>query len=1181
MQVQYSIPLNAQFRFVHEPLDGSSEAHQRRFVGREDELGELAARLVLSDGGAFLITGYRGVGKSTFVNRVLKLVEQRLAAAQNLDDRVELVDVHLNVPTQMASVDLMFHILRGLYGRLQDKKILQALDPELRADLELAFMRTSRSLAIKNATGLEGSAGVTIGAALPVDGGAGKIAFSSKRTRSQSREMQYLAYDDKAAEYDLIRIARHLTGGYQPRRPRWHGLLDRLSRRQAGRTKLKVVLVFDELDKIEDPKEGGQSGIDVILGNLKTLFTTSGICFVFVAGRGTHDRWVEDLGLGDSIYESVFSYARYLQPMWAHADRIFDPFLDANVFESVTATELAATYASFKKFLAFNGRGIPRRILRKFNERVRWDGARPVLSFSAVDVRQFRFFADLQDLLDRNQRELLGELEDDGFSGRADRQRLALYYLVDWVLTRGFDEFSQADAVAASRRLSRLIAPGEEAAPQFAGRLLRLLCEQQYLEALATNGASGGSASAGSAASAQRYRLTRKRLIEMGSLAGVLEPDPQAAATERAKKFGGRYDVRSVIARGGMSTVYLAEDLRFNRMVVIKEQLPDIADDAIVRRRFRHETEVLSKLAHENIVRMYDADLDAAPPYIVLEHVEGVPLTDLIAAGRLTRKGVALKIARDLVRALAHIHERGVLWLDSKPSNILVTTQGRVVLLDFGIAQSKSDSATHTGIVLGTPAYSSPEQLRDEPLDERSDVYSIGVVLYQMFTGRLPFGGEPTSIEMAVKRFTQAPPPPSTVADMPEAIERAILRCLEVKPDDRFQSVQALLGALPAGPSHDEFMKEFGKAPQAQADASVDRTVPRRRDSFARDDETSEMLLPPSFGRQPPAPTAPSPPAPAPATVRMSPPARSSSPAGAAAGVAPPTVGAPGASPPSEMVVPLPATEPQLATRTGQVWPLRGEQPIKIGRSAQNEIQVPDSRASRYHAAVQPGAEGWTLVDQNSRLGTLVNGIRVTAPRLLRDRDVITIGDTELQYTDATFANIRGAAATGSVRQPDLKERLEELLRGPIEDVLDSLLDAAIVAAQAERGFVMLADDGGALEVKAARAAGRVPLPGKVFSTSYKIPHEVFETGRERLVTDLFDGDEQFVHQQTIMFAIRTVLCLPLKTASAPRPFGVVYLDSRERGALLSHDIRAALQAIVDMGAGAIETSRLRGSVQA
>ena len=1148
MQVQYSIPLNSEFRFVHEPLDGSSDVHQRRFVGRDDELGELAARLVLSDGGAFLITGYRGVGKSTFVNRVLRQVDQRLAAAQDLVGPVELVDVHLNVPTQMASVDLMFHILRGLYARLQDKSILEALDPDLRAELELAFMRTSRSLAIKNATGLEGSAGVTIGAALPVHGGAGKIAFSSKRTRSESREMKYLAYDDKAAEYDLIHIARRLTGGYQPRRPRWHGLVDRLSHRRMPRKKLKIVFVFDELDKIEEPTEGAQSGIDVILANLKTLFTTSGICFVFVAGRGTHDRWIEDLGLGDSIYESVFSYARYLPPMWAHADRICDPFLDDNAFGSVKATELAATYASFKKFLAFNGRGIPRRILRKFNERVRWDAARPALSFSADDVRQFRFFADLQDVLDSHQRELLGELQDDGFSGRADRQRLGLYYLVDWILLRGFDEFSLADTVGASRRLSRLIAPGEPAAPQLAGRLLRLLCEQQYLEALATGGAGGDSASAGSAASAQRYRLTRKRLIEMGSLAGVLEPDPQTAASaERAQKFGGRYDVRSVIARGGMSTVYLAEDLRFNRVVVIKEQLPDIADEAIVRRRFRHETEVLSKLVHENIVRMYDADLEATPPYIVLEHVEGVPLNELIATGRLTRKGLALKIARDLVRTLAHIHKRGVLWLDSKPSNVLVTAQGRVVLLDFGIAKSKGDSGSETGIVLGTPAYSSPERLRDEPLDERSDIYSIGVMLYQMFTGRLPFGGEPTSIEMAVKRFTQAPVPPSTVATIPKTVDDAILKCLEVERDKRFPTAQALLEALPEGPSHDEFMKEFEKAMEAPAGASADRIAPRlREESLSREHETAQMWVPPAFASPPPLDVA-------------------------------------GASPPSPVAAPVLATEPRLALASGQVWPLRGDQPIKIGRSAQNEIHILDMKASRYHAAVQPAPDGWTLVDQNSRVGTSVNKIRITAPRLLRDGDVITIGETELTYMDASLANTDSAAVTPHVLELELQERLEELRRMPeraaIDEVLNYLLDIAIRTAHAERGFVMLADDGRSLEVKAARAAGRVPLPGKAFSTSHKIPQEVFEAGSERLVTDLFDDDERFVHQQTIMFAIRNVLCLPLKTASAQRPFGVVYLDSRGRGALLSLDVRSQLQRIVAAGADAIETMRLRGSV--
>jgi serine/threonine-protein kinase len=152
----YAIPLGASFRFVHEPLDCSGDTHLKRFVGRKDELEEIVARLLLSNGGAFLVTGYRGVGKSTFVNRVLEELRLLLPTMAASLGPLRLVDVHVNVPRAMDSIELMFHVLRGLYLRLSALNLLTSLEPALRRDLELAFSRTSRTIALKTSSGIEG-----------------------------------------------------------------------------------------------------------------------------------------------------------------------------------------------------------------------------------------------------------------------------------------------------------------------------------------------------------------------------------------------------------------------------------------------------------------------------------------------------------------------------------------------------------------------------------------------------------------------------------------------------------------------------------------------------------------------------------------------------------------------------------------------------------------------------------------------------------------------------------------------------------------------------------------------------------------------------------------------------------------------------------------------------------------
>lgn len=1105
-QAAHVIPLNTDFRFIHEPLDCTSPAHANRFVGRNDELDELVARIVLSDGGAFLVTGYRGVGKSTFVNRVIEQVRTHLRQSKMLGHPIQFVDVHLNIPRAMDAVELMYHVLRGLYLRLAALSLLDSLDPSVRRDLELAFERTSRSIALKSSRALENTAGVNLGApSASLLQGSGAFSFGTRRSLAESRDIAYLAYDDKAAEHDLVNIARRLAHGYLPQQRWW----ERLFGATPAQRSLKVLLVFDELDKIDDRNPGGSS-IDGILGNLKTLFTTSGISFLFVAGKDIHDRWMDDVGRGDSIYESVFSYALYLSPLWLHADPMCDPLLDRQAFGSVEATETATAYAAFKKFLAFNGRGIPRRILRKFNERVRWNSSRAQLVLSRDDVRQFRFFADLYDVLMEAESILLGKLREDAWTGRTDRKRLGLYYLVDWILLRGVDEFTLGDAVAATKRLSHLIAPAEEAAPAIIDRLLSLLVQRRYLEKVPSTAPVGSAI-----VEAPRYRLTYQRLVEMGSLDGVVEQEAQAVINEsKQERFGGRYEVLSVLGRGGMSTVFLAKDRVLPRQVAIKEQLMGL-DDPRARDRIKTEAQALSRLQHENIVRVYDVQADAKQPYIVMEYVPGKRLADVIGATGLGSESDVLNIAGQVVRALQFVHDRGILWRDPKPANIMVTPEGRVVLLDFGISHLLAGADRESGYVVVTPTHASPEQLRGERLDVRSDIYCIGIILYQMVSGKLPFGSDISAAAIARRGIERPKPLERPVS---QQLADTIYRCLEPDREQRFQTAGELLAALPES--------------QAPITRFVGAVEPLQDEWSSDLPDAATQLFP------------------------------------IAEALAPRVVPLPAD----------PIESASLIDSSGTTHALTPPM-VRVGRAPSADITLHGSTVSRFHAELTWSRNGWTLLDLNSRYGTSLNGTPVTAPVLLRHDDIIRLGKDGPHLVFHAGALRVGETESGAsrVRRGELDDFVAELRElatsAPLDRVFEFAVDRAIDLTRTERGFVMT-EGGGDFAIRAARARGGIPLPGEVFQTSHKLPREVFATGEMRVVTDLLE-DNASDDVGTASLGIRQVLCVPLVVRRGEKPMGVLYLDSRDRARMQSQSVRDALQILAVELARAIQGLRV------
>lgn len=261
----------------------------------------------------------------------------------------------------------------------------------------------------------------------------------------------------------------------------------------------------------------------------------------------------------------------------------------------------------------------------------------------------------------------------------------------------------------------------------------------------------------------------------------------------------GKYRLDAVLGRGAMGVVYRAYDPMIERTLALKTvraESVDAADARELLQRFRTEAKAAGRLMHPNIVAVYEyGELDDLA-YIAMEFVEGKALSDLVGARPCPLPQV-LGWMGDVLAALACAHAHGVVHRDIKPANLLVTREGRVKVGDFGIARIDSSTLTRTGAMLGTPSHMSPEQLRGDPIDGRSDLFSAGVVLYQLLTGQRPFAGATAAVMQQI--LTHTPPPPSRLNPaLPSALDAVVMCALSKAPDARFADALAFQHALSA-----------------------------------------------------------------------------------------------------------------------------------------------------------------------------------------------------------------------------------------------------------------------------------------------------------------------------------------------------------------------------------------------
>ncbi len=265
------------------------------------------------------------------------------------------------------------------------------------------------------------------------------------------------------------------------------------------------------------------------------------------------------------------------------------------------------------------------------------------------------------------------------------------------------------------------------------------------------------------------------------------------------KRLDGRYEIQGIIGVGGMSVVYKAHDNQENRTVAIKILKEEFISNEEFLRRFKNESKAIAMLSHQNIVKVYDVSFGDLIQYIVMEHIEGITLKEYIEREGSLRWKDAVYFTIQILKGLQHAHDKGIVHRDVKPQNIMVLPDGTIKVADFGIARfARSDQRTITDKAIGSVHYISPEQARGEKTDEKADIYSVGVMLYEMLTGKLPFQAE-SAVSVAIMQLQREPQLPTEInGSIPQGLEQITIHAMQKTPERRYQSAAEMLCDLDA-----------------------------------------------------------------------------------------------------------------------------------------------------------------------------------------------------------------------------------------------------------------------------------------------------------------------------------------------------------------------------------------------
>ncbi len=308
----------------------------------------------------------------------------------------------------------------------------------------------------------------------------------------------------------------------------------------------------------------------------------------------------------------------------------------------------------------------------------------------------------------------------------------------------------------------------------------------------------------------------------------------ESQTIQRGSLIDERYEIVSRVGKGGMGTVYKAIDRKLEEEVAIKVLRDEVAQGEEAERRFRHEIKLARKVTHKNVCRIHEYGEDGSLRYISMELIEGIDLKQFLKTRGVPPAGQAFEIAFQVADGLQAIHDVGIIHRDLKTPNLMLDASGVVRLMDFGIAKKtgvEATAATATGMVVGTPDYMSPEQARGLKVDSRSDVYALGIVIFELFTGTLPFAAD-TAVATILKHISEAPPlDGQAAAGIPDTVRTVLRKALAKDPEERYASVREMRAALvEAQATASAGAAGFSSAPHEAIDATVTLPATSRMD---------------------------------------------------------------------------------------------------------------------------------------------------------------------------------------------------------------------------------------------------------------------------------------------------------------------------------------------------------------
>jgi serine/threonine-protein kinase len=774
------IPIDESFAYLHEPL---REDGPIPLLGNDEIIEELTDRVAHSSGGSFLVTGFRGVGKTTIVDRVVSRVSAAVAPTT-------VFAVKLNVARSRTSSELLYEIVRRLYDEVQASGLADSLGVRLQERLSVAYRRTSRSFVEKRGEAIERSGGV--GIAVPLSG-APKLDMSRKTAVSLTTESSDLPYSDAEVEQDFEQIIRL----FQSDSPETSGERRKLFHRRRPPTaapKCQLLVVVDELDKLTVRDEGRES-IEELFAGLKNLLTIRGAHFLFVAGPDLYERAMSERQRGNSVYDAVFGWQVYVPCVWDSEDALLDSLIDE---ESVRVLD---EVSALRDHLAFWGRGLPRQLVGAVQELVRWDAGHPYLSLEGADLQRVRSSAGLEriirEFIDPRAGEQPGGLE-------LDKWRVGVYYAVEWILR--FEVTFTADDVvrlASKASIDCLLALNRDEVDELLEYLAGKGLVRQVSGRLIDHTFYGDEPAAQLAA----YEVSEDvdALLYGDSAAGGITPSAFKAAVD-SDMANGRYSLLEELDRSGTGRVYRARDNENGGELALKVfDLPNLADSPAMRARFEREADIAASLAHPNIVKTHSTFREADGRLaIVMELVRGRSLGhELADVGSLPPDDV-MGVALGVLDALDYLHRKGIARLDLRPSSIMMTEARHPKIVNLGLAKPVAfDSprgATGVGAIVGTPAYAAPEQLEGRPTDIRTDLFALALIMYECLRG-VPAREGASVIEVmnvALRgRIDLAALPPSPL------LGEVIRRASSLDPDDRYASPSEMRAALTDPPEAD------------------------------------------------------------------------------------------------------------------------------------------------------------------------------------------------------------------------------------------------------------------------------------------------------------------------------------------------------------------------------------------